>query len=216
MQLALAETGVVVYVPAATAQRTLVWVDRQRKETPVGLPVRAYSHPRVSPDGARILVTMRDRGLDVYVWDVARAMLRQLTFDPMPNYTAVWLDSHRLAFWARGTSSRPQVSTLAADGSSGPRQLTNDANLPTYPVAASRDGKLLLVTEITGEGNNIGVIPIENPEKRRPRVIRGTNPVLSPNSQWLAYESGKTGRQEIYVRLFPETFAGVRARRGSF
>ena len=45
VQLALAETGVIAYVPAVSVQRTLVWVDREGKETPVGVPLRAYSNP---------------------------------------------------------------------------------------------------------------------------------------------------------------------------
>ena len=32
--------------------------------------------------------------------------------------------------------------------------------------------------------------------------------MLSPNSKWLAYQSNKTGRSEIYVRPFPELGEG--------
>ena len=123
---------------------------------------------------------MRDGGQDVHVWDVARRTIRQLTFDPIPNFLAVWLDNQQLAFWA-GTELRPQVSVLAADGSSAPRQLTKNPNLSTYPMSASRDGKLLLVIEMykTG-GNGIGVIPPREPEKRQtlkvPREQSGALP----------------------------------------
>ncbi|HEX6464369.1 MAG TPA: serine/threonine-protein kinase, partial [Vicinamibacterales bacterium] len=50
----LAADGTLVYVAGGlmnSLARTLVWVDRQGRETPIGAPPRAYFFPRVSPDG---------------------------------------------------------------------------------------------------------------------------------------------------------------------
>ena len=57
--------GTLAYVPGAWRQaetRTLVWVDRQGRETPIPAPPRAYVQPRLSPDGKRVAVVHRRSG----------------------------------------------------------------------------------------------------------------------------------------------------------
>jgi serine/threonine-protein kinase len=79
---ALAEDGSLVYEPASAvggANRTLVWVDRQGREEPLGLPPRAYIWPRLSPDGKRLAVAVEDG--DIWVSDVERPALNPLTTD---------------------------------------------------------------------------------------------------------------------------------------
>ena len=63
-------------------QRTLVWVDRQGRETPIPAPAREYFQPRLSPDGTRVAVSALDQELDIWVWDLARTALTRVTFDP--------------------------------------------------------------------------------------------------------------------------------------
>ena len=173
----------------------------------------------MSPDGTKIVVTVKDGGQDVYVWDASRGMLRQLTFDPAANSTVTWLNNERLAF--SGEVERwAQIFLQTADGLGAARQLTT--GLPTFPFAASPDGRLLLVREFPPDGGwDIGVVPVENPDTRR--TVERTkwfehNPVLSPDGRWLAYQSNKTGRDEIFARSFPLSGAGeiqITARGGT-
>jgi serine/threonine-protein kinase len=209
VQASMTESGALAYLPATSSlERTLVWAD-PRKETPVGVPSRAYANPRVSPDGTRIAVTVRDGGQDIFVWDVSRNMLRQLTFDPAANATVTWLDNDRLAFSAE-VDGWAQVFVQAADGLSAAKQLTS--TLPTFPFSASRDGNLLFVREYPSDtGWDIGLLPVRDPATRR--TVERTkwlehNPGLSPDGRWLTYQSNKTGRFEIFVRSFPLSGAG--------
>jgi hypothetical protein len=58
---AVSAGGSIAYVPAtATADppRTLVWVDRDGRETPINAPPRAYQTVRLSPDGRKVAVAM--------------------------------------------------------------------------------------------------------------------------------------------------------------
>ena len=60
----VAGDGTLAYVAGdAVAQptRTLVWVDRKGSETPIMAPPRAYTHPRLSPDGTRVAVFAADQ-----------------------------------------------------------------------------------------------------------------------------------------------------------
>jgi Tol biopolymer transport system component len=89
----VAADGTLAYVdaPDATsrAARTLVWVDRQGGEEPLGVPPRPYFHPRVSPDGARVAVAIDDDEFDIWLWDLTRRRLDRLTFDPAPDFAPV-------------------------------------------------------------------------------------------------------------------------------
>ena len=69
--------GDFVYVPGtnlgqSVRRRSLVWVDRQGKETPLPAEQRSYAVARISPDGTRIALDVRDQSNDIWVWDIAR------------------------------------------------------------------------------------------------------------------------------------------------
>ncbi len=64
--------GSLVYASAEMSarlqSRTLVWVDRSGQEEPLPFDPAAYDVPRVSPDGTRVAVDIRDQGnADVWV-----------------------------------------------------------------------------------------------------------------------------------------------------
>jgi hypothetical protein len=55
--------GRLVYVTGGgnlSAARVVTWVDRAGKETPVATPARNYYYARVSPDGNRLSLDVRD------------------------------------------------------------------------------------------------------------------------------------------------------------
>ena len=77
--------GTLVYVPRSatvSAQRSLVWVDRKGREEPLAAPPRAYTYPRIVPDGTRVAIDTRDQQQDIWIWDIARQTLTRLTFNP--------------------------------------------------------------------------------------------------------------------------------------
>ncbi len=69
-EFSVSRTGALVYVPggteAAAAQRSLVWVTRDGREEPMAAaPPRAYTIPRLSPDGTRVALDIRDEQQDI-------------------------------------------------------------------------------------------------------------------------------------------------------
>jgi hypothetical protein len=50
--------------------RRLVWVDRSGTEEAVLAPPRAYFYPRLSPDGTRVALDIRDQETDIWTWDL--------------------------------------------------------------------------------------------------------------------------------------------------
>ena len=153
----VAGDGTLAYVPgAAVAQptRTLVWVDRKGSETPILAPPRAYTHPRLSPDGTRVAVFAADQALDLWMFDLRRTALTSVTSEPgrrlLPRVDARWPTAD-LQFSAH----RRRQSVLADGGRCRPRP-SDSPKVPTCssPTAISPDGRSLIFTEtapMTGE-----------------------------------------------------------------
>ena len=119
----IARDGTLVYVAggAGVTARTLVWVDRQGREEAIkAAPARPYSSPRLSPDGTRVALDIRDQENDVWVWDLARETLIRVTSDPGTDQAPVWMpDGRRLVFSSQAGG--------AAGGLSSGKRLTERA-----------------------------------------------------------------------------------------
>jgi serine/threonine-protein kinase len=67
-QFSVSAGGTLVYVPGGAQvgpRHRLVWVDRQNREAVIGAPVRGYVYPRISPDGTRLALDVRDEEQDI-------------------------------------------------------------------------------------------------------------------------------------------------------
>jgi serine/threonine protein kinase len=84
--------GTLVYI-RGTVQApamTLAWRDRQGHEEAIPAPPRAYTHVRVSPDGQRLALDLREQDNDIWIWDTAKQTLSRFTFNPATDENAVW------------------------------------------------------------------------------------------------------------------------------
>src|SRR5262249_51801728 len=127
----VSHTGTLAYVsgPTVPAQlRTLVWIDREGHEQALPESARAYSWPRLSPDGSRRGVGMAEgedaRG-NVRIYDFARRTWTLLTSHPAQDGRPLWTpDGLRVAFrsYREGTS---QLFWQSADGTGQAVRLTD-------------------------------------------------------------------------------------------
>jgi len=204
---AVAANGTLTYVSGGGLgeARTLVWVDRGGREEPLKVPPRAYAAARLSPDGARIALDVRDEQNDIWIWDLQRQTMTRLTFDPSADNLPTWTpDGRRIAFLS-SRDGAPKVYWQAADGT-GAAELLGDNLFGGAPFSFSRDGTRLLFS-----GGDVGVLTIDG-TRRRELLLQDTHSVqnaeVSPDGRWLAYESNESGRDEIYVRPFPNVDGG--------
>ena len=207
---ALSATGSLVYEAgdiAARGERTLVWVDRNGVEEALAAEKRAYVYPRFSPDGSRLALDIRDAESDIWVWDFGRRNLQRLTFDPGLNRGAVWTpDSRRLVFSAEAGGAE-SLFWQAADGSGKPERLTTaPPGRSQVPYSIAPDGSHLLFGEPGQPPFDLFSIQL-NGDRARATVLNAPynehNAEISPNGQWLAYQSDESGTNEIYVRRYP-------------
>jgi len=230
----LSQNGTLVYVPGGVGgglTRSLAWVSRQGREEPIKAPPRAYILPRLSPDGSRVALDIRDQENDIWVWDLKRETLARLTFDPGADQGPVWTpDSRRIIFSsARGAQN---LYWQAADNTGMIERLTTSPNVQ-YPTSMSPDGTRVLFNEIAPKTNfDIGMLTLPGLTTRTAAtpspqasasldvarkadvgpLIQTTfgenNAEVSPDGRWVAYQSNESGANQVYVRPFPNVDTG--------
>ncbi len=88
----VSSTGVLAYLtPPPAYGRQLTWFDRTGKALgTVGAPGANYDI-EFSPDRTRLATTIADAGnADVWIYDLARGSRTRFTFDPAPEFRAMW------------------------------------------------------------------------------------------------------------------------------
>jgi serine/threonine-protein kinase len=212
---AIGDDGTLVYIDTQDTEiagtRSLVWVDRQGVEEAIGAPARAYVYPRLSPDGTRIAVYLEEQDNDIWLWDLSRATLTRVTFEPGNDQQPVWTpDGRRLVFGSVRAGGAQNIFWQAADGSGTAERLTQ-ASVPQLPTSMSPDGRLVMFYQLNPEtGRDLMRLALGD---RRVETLLQTrfeerNAEVSPDGRWLAYESDTSGRFEIYVRPFPNVDGG--------
>ena len=213
-EFSLSLDGSLVYSagdPQSGLVHSLVWVGRQGREEPVTAPPRAYNYPRISPDGTRVALDVRDQENDIWIWDLTRETLTRLTFDPGSDNYPVWTpDSQRVAFG----SAREGMSNLfwkAADGTGSVERLTESSNIQ-YAYSFSADGEALLFRETQPDtGEDLRILSLVEDRAVKTLIatqFRERNAELSPDGNWMAYQSNASGQNQIYVRPFPAVDQG--------
>ncbi|HEV3309250.1 MAG TPA: hypothetical protein VG815_01840, partial [Chloroflexota bacterium] len=213
----VARDGTLVYVPGAAAgtaetvalPRTLVWVDRQGREESISAPRRAYTYPRISPDGKRVALDIRDQENDIWIWDRGRETLIRFTFDPGLDTNPVWTpEGDRLVFSSEHAGNR-NLFWQSADGTGGVHQLSESPN-QQLPTSISRNGTLVF-TEVGGV-SSIMAVAMDKEHRVQPLVhaspFNARNGEISPDGRWLAYDSTESGQVRIYVQPFPNVNGG--------
>ena len=206
-EFVVAADGTLAYVDAvdfAAAATTLVWVDRHGREELLGAPPHSYMHPRLSPDGMRLALATGGQGSgNIWVWDLARQKLSQMTFDSQVDHSPLWThDGRRLLFFS--PSRDTGLFWQSADGTGAAERLA--AGLPS---AVTPDGKHVIFH--VGVANDLMMLALDGTRHVEPLIrtpANERNGVVSPDGRWLAYESDSSGRFEIYVKPFPNVNAG--------
>ncbi len=210
----VSDDGTLVYVTGggSAPRRSLIWVDRQGHEELLGSPNRPYVYPRISPDGGRVVVDIRDQQNDIWVWDLGRETLTRLTVSPELDMYPAWTpDGRRVLFSTSTGDGGSDVSWQTADGAGSAEQLTDAGPIIHVPHAVSPDGARVVVRVGATPPYDLAGLRLADGNRMESLVrtpFNELNAEVSPDGRWLAYESDESGKNEIYVRPFPNVDAG--------
>jgi Tol biopolymer transport system component len=203
--LAAAIDGTLVYQPAGEGLSRLVWVDRKGGSTPAIDEPQRFVHPRLSPDGARVVVYLPQQaaGNELWIYDVVRKTRLRLSARGRVSRPIWSHDGQRITF-----QKDRSLYSMAADDSTGP-ELVLEPTAPAeglFPLAWSRDGRTLVYSRPARETNrDVFTLAIDGtaaPFLETPRDERSA--MLSPDGRWMLYAALEPGREEeVYVQRHP-------------
>ena len=204
--------------------RTLWWVCRDGREEAVPAPPSLYYFPHLSPDGDKIAFTSEAGGdREVWILDLIQNTVLRLTFAEGGDNQPIWSpDGERIVYTSqqglKAISQRGGVGgilSIQADGTGAPELLGISPGKWLFPFSWSKDGKILVTSEMDPVGYNNFNIGIISMEWDRPYELlfkedyHEMQPQVSPDGRWLAYSTTESSDQgEVYVSPFPDVHAG--------
>jgi serine/threonine-protein kinase len=213
-QFDFSNTGTFVYASGkrAAQARQVAWIDNYGNMQPLLPTPSAYTSPRLSPDGTKLVYI---DGADIYVYDTERDQTSHLTFTGHAG-SPVWApDARHILFESieKGFS----FFWIRSDGAGEPRQILANQNL-MVPSSFSPSGRLAYREQNADTGSDVWTLPLDltdpdYPKPGKPEPFLRTpndelSPQFSPDGRWIAYRSNESGNDEIYVRPFPNANGG--------
>ena len=211
----ISDTGALAYVPGGrgSSDQTLALVGRDGTVEPLTVPPAPYLAPRLSPDGAKLVVqTAEEDGGVLWVYDLAGdAQIQQLTFDG-DNQRPIWTpDSQRITFSSdrEGTMS---LYSMPADGSGVAERLTTaEEGTSHWAGSWAPDGQTLLFNVERDRTTDWDIWTLSDSGHETQSLYDTPDTIyvgaeLSPDGEWLAYGAGPNAALiDIYVEPFPPT-----------
>ncbi|MFQ5745416.1 MAG: hypothetical protein ACE5HV_17825, partial [Acidobacteriota bacterium] len=204
--LVASRTGTMVYATAvAAALGRLTWVERDGSSTALGAEAGSFADPRLSPDGRRVAFNNRNF-TELRILDLDRAATTLLRAANGMRAFPVWSsDGGRMIFMASPKGSL-DIYSASADGT-GDAELVLHTDNTAVPLSLSRRDGTLFYYEVTA-ANERDIWALPPGGEPQPLLTTPANeraPMISPDGRFLAYVANEEGRDEVYVRPYPET-----------
>jgi len=195
----------VVRAGAGTDQTELVWFDRNGKRLGrLGEP-DYYVTLRLSRDGRKLAASIGRDAEDIWLYDLEHNVQSRFTFDPGNDSNPVFSpDGKTIAF----NAARPTLGDIYSRETQGTAEdkPLYAAGTTTTVMDWSPDGKYIVFASVSRKtANDIWIFSLASrkaePWLERPQDEAGAR--IAPNGRWIAYTSGESGRDEVYVQAFP-------------
>jgi serine/threonine-protein kinase len=215
----ISRTGTLLYQlgPSSGGDGSLLSiVNRSGVATSLPLPRAPYNSLRLSPDGTRLALEVTagaSDGGDIYVLTMGDSVSVRLSRQGINTYP-VWSRDGRHVAYSRLLDGERDLAWQPADGSGRAETLLRRPG-DQFELEFAPDGHL-----IVREGNATGSVaaldivsvapgggsaqPFAADPKAAERAHR-----LSPDGRWLAYVSDENGREEVFVRPYPDAGTGA-------
>ncbi len=174
----------------------------------------------LSPDGRRMAlsITSLPGGAtvgDIWLKELDRGPLSKLTFSGInsaPTWTPDGLSVVYASLQDDDQTRIRQLFRIRADGTGTPEPLPTDPRGVSTTTTSSRDNWVVVGTQASTSGGG-DLLAFRMGRDTLLTTLLNTpafegQPAVSPDGRWLAYASGETGRNEVFVRPFPDVGKG--------
>jgi Tol biopolymer transport system component len=164
----------------------------------------------LSPDGSRIAYAATELGnQDIWISDLRTHSRTRFSFGPKTEYQPRWAPSGNEIVFSSTRGERVELMVQPANGGTAPRVL-DTGDFDDYSTAWSPDGATILFVRQTRTGNDLWFTKRKSDgsfEAARPFIESNFNEsraTFSPDGKFVVYMSDEAGREDIYVRSFPD------------
>jgi len=200
------QNGIIAYLPGEGASGTnLVLYDRNGEVISIVGERAIYNSPKFSPDGSKIVVDIYDnqsRANNIWVYDIHREARTRITFDSVNASDPIWTPDGRFIIYSKSKDRFENLIMKPSTGA-GSEEILHQMNNQMIATSWSPDAKYL--TFFDRRDYDLWVLPFGIDEEPYPflesQAVLGT-PALSPDGNWIAYDSNESGRPEIYILPF--------------
>ncbi len=186
-----------LYYQSSTSSNQLIWVDRSGREIgQVGEP-QNYLQITLSPNERQVAFSGDG---DIGIYDLNRNILSPLTRHESINTDPIWIDDRTLLFH----SDRDGMFNLYQKslGSDDAVALLSPKSGMNRFIEQFHQGKMVFLQQAAGRMQIATALLGENAE---PEILVDSpylldEPNISPDGEWLSYNSDRSGRHEVYIR----------------
>ena len=224
VDVAVSATGTVVYAERSgvasnpgARRLALTIVDSVGTKKRVSGQVGDFLSPRVSPDAARIALTVRESGsrTDVWIYEIATGQLTPMTRDAASQFPE-WADARRVVFrqnperrsgryvvqpWDHSAEALPFLQPSANAGTSSVNGISLGPSTGYLALTRTPGGPVS-----RSKRQDIHIAPMGRLAEQKEFVFTDASelsPRISPNGRWLAYTSNESGTFQVYVLPVP-------------
>src|SRR6185295_16387684 len=186
-------------------ERSLVFMDRSGRPTPIRGAKRPFQSPALSPDGRRVAVSVEGDEDALWVLDVQSGTFNRLTFGSDTD-AAEWSADGRSVTFTSNADGPFGVYRVAADGAGKPERLFSHPVWWINDVSQRPDGSGILVAAQDVRGHDFYFVRTGS-QQAQPFLVTPSEerrPAFSPDGAFIVYDSNESDRFEVYVRRFSE------------
>jgi serine/threonine protein kinase/Tol biopolymer transport system component len=210
--VAVAQNGTMVYLSGGASKRQLTWFDRSGKQQETVGPSGEINDIVLSRDGKRLAMQRLDgANWDIWLMDLARGVPSRFTFDPASEDNPVWSpDGNQVIFSSEDAKGSVTLNLYRKVSSgAGSQELLFKSDITKEATDCSSDGRFIVFQSYDPKtDSDLWVLPLFGDGKPyvflQTEFFEGTA-YFSPDGHWLAYTSNESGRNEVYVRTFPQS-----------
>ena len=203
----LSQQGTLIYRDEPRRNgRTLVWVDRAGRETPIPISPREFGTPSVSPNGRQLAFAVKENDRrDIWTYDLGTGRVARLTNDSYDNWAPAWPRTEAALLYA---SNRGDVSAIIRHPLDGSATQTIGTSInDLWPTSVGMDGRTVIVSE-QPPTDDMSVAQLTPESGGRPISLLAGDALpraasLSPDGRWLAFSDMRNRRLQVHVRAYP-------------